>query len=105
MNDVTTKKRRRGRREIRPETGRRTSALFNGKTVDRTVPDPYSPTGCKIAVTGSLPDDPCARRHIDDPQYRIGLFCSNGFNLLKSAMQAIDPARKRSTAAANTSSP
>jgi hypothetical protein len=85
MNDVTTNKRRRGRREIRPDTGRRTSAPFNGKTVDRTVPDPYSPTGCEIVVSGSLPDDPCTRRHIDGPQYRIGLFCSNGLNLLKSA--------------------
>jgi hypothetical protein len=70
--DISAGKRRRGKREIRPEFDRRTSAPFNGETVDRTVLDPYSPTVGKIVVTASLRDDPLgklyARRHIDEAQ-------------------------------------
>jgi hypothetical protein len=61
MNDVTTSKRRRRKREIRPDIDRRTSAPFNGETAERMVADPYSTTGGKIVVTASLRDDPLGR--------------------------------------------
>jgi len=54
MSDIAISKRRRPKRETRPEIDRRTSAPFNGETADRTVPDPYSTTGGKIVATAPL---------------------------------------------------
>jgi hypothetical protein len=67
VTDVTISKRRRRKREIRPEIDRRTSAPFNGETADRTVPDPYSTTGGKIVATASLRDDPLGRLYARRP--------------------------------------
>jgi hypothetical protein len=99
MNDVTTSKRRRRKREIRPEIDRRTSAPFNGDTVERIVSDPYSSTGGKIVVTASIRDDPLgrlhARKHIDDAQYRIGLFLRELFELAEiGSIEAMDPGKE-----------
>jgi hypothetical protein len=58
MSDVSTSKRRRRKREIRPDIDRRASAPFNAEVTSRTVPDPYSTTGGKIVVTATLRDDP-----------------------------------------------
>jgi hypothetical protein len=99
MNDAPTSKRRRRKREIRPDIDRRTAAPFNAETVDRIVPDPYSSTGGKIVVTASIRDDPLgqlyARRHIDDAQYRTGLFLRELFELAEiGSVQAMDPGKE-----------
>jgi hypothetical protein len=99
MNDALTSKRRRRKREIRPDIDRRTAAPFNAETVDRIVPDPYSSTGGKIVVTASLRDDALgqlyARKHIDDAQYLAGLKLREWFDLAEiGSIQAIDPGKE-----------
>lgn len=99
MNDAPTSKRRRRKREIRPDIDRRTAAPFNAETVDRMVPDPYSTTGGKIAVTASLRDDPLgrlyARRQVDEAQYRVGLMLLELFELAEiGSVQAMDPGKE-----------
>jgi hypothetical protein len=99
VTDVPASKRRRRKREIRPEIDRRTSVPFNGETVDRVVADPYSTTGGKIAVTASLRDDPLGRlyahRHIDEGQYRAGLKLLELFELAEiGSVQAMDPGKE-----------
>jgi hypothetical protein len=63
------------------------------------VPDPWSPHGGKIVVTGSLRDDPLgglhARKHIDDVQFRAGLFLLELFELAEiGSIQAMDPGKE-----------
>jgi hypothetical protein len=100
MSDAATSpKRRRRKREIRPDIDRRTSAPFNAETVDRLVPDPYSKSGGKIVVTASLRDDPLgqlyARKHIDEAQYLVGLKLRDLFELAEiGAIQAMDPGKE-----------
>jgi hypothetical protein len=99
MNDAPTSKRRRRKREVRPDIDRRTAAPFNAETVDRMVADPYSTTGGKIAVTASLRDDPLgklyARRQIDEAQYRVGLMLLGWFDLAEvGSVRAIDPSNE-----------
>jgi hypothetical protein len=99
VTDISASKRRRRKREIRPDVDRRTAAPFNAETVDRTVPDPYSTTGGKIVVTASLRDDALgalyARRQIDEAQYRAGMMLLGWFDLAEvGSVQAIDPGKE-----------
>jgi hypothetical protein len=99
VTDIIASKRRRRKREVRPELDRRSAAPFNAETAERAVPDPYSTTGGKIVVTASLRDDPLgqfyARRHIDEAQYRAGLKLLEWFDLAEiGSVQAIDPSKE-----------
>jgi hypothetical protein len=97
--DTPAGKRRRRKREIGPEIDRRAERPFNGDTATRLVADPYSTTGCKIAVTASLRDDPLgklyARRQIDEAQYRVGLMLTEFFELAEiGSVQAVDSSKE-----------
>jgi hypothetical protein len=91
----TPGKRRRRKRETRPEIDRRAERPFNGDTATRLVADPYSTTGGKIAVTASLRDDPLgklyARRQIDDAQYRV----RNPHRMTSGAQLRVPPEQAR----------